>query len=72
MSLRIRVIVLALLLALAVGTTVQASFDEAATWHWYSDATYTTEVGWRYQNCQWAYWWGEETVYEIYDHISWC
>ena len=72
MRLKIRVVVTALLLVLAVAPTVQASFDEIATWHWYSDDTYSTVVGWRYQDCFWATWWGEETAYVIYDHYSWC
>lgn len=72
MRLKIRVFVAALLLTFVVVTTAQAGFDEAATWHWYSDGTYTTEVGWRYQDCNWARWWGEETAYVIYDHIYWC
>jgi hypothetical protein len=72
MSLKIRVFVTALLLTLVIATTVQASFDEGADWHWYSDGTYTTVVGWRYQDCYWARWWGDETNYVIYNHLYWC
>lgn len=72
MRLKMRVVVLALLLTFAVASTVQAGFDEGADWHWYSDDTYTTIVGWRYQDCNFARWWGDETSYVIYNHYWWC
>lgn len=72
MRLKLRVLVIALLLIVAMAGTARAGFDQAATWHWYSDCTYSTVVGWRYQDCSWAYWWGEETQYEMYDFIYWC
>ena len=65
MSRKIKVAVFAVLLVVGVVSSASASYDEAFEKHWYSDATYTTEVGWRMQLCDFARWWGDETPYEV-------
>jgi len=68
---KVRILVVMLLLAFAA-TSLHAAFDQAFVKHWYSDATMTVEVGWRYQGCDWAHYWGEETEYETVDMINDC
>jgi hypothetical protein len=58
-----------------VATVAFAQFDEKAEWKWYSGPPAdpgSTLVGERWQQCNYAVWWGEQTQYEIYLHIESC
>lgn len=73
----IAVLLLVAALAVTVGTLLPADTAQAlpcreSTTDFYSDATYTTLVGWREVTCWGIYKWGEFTQYKIVYVGEWC